>query len=80
MFGMNLGAGLKWGAIAAIVLVAGLILFYMIQSTKNATRNELLLELENVEEEIREKGDDALDGAPDNLLDSLHYLRDRFSD
>jgi len=74
--------GSKVGRIVASVLVAGLILFTMIQWYQREAREELKkdirLEQLNTERETRERIDEAVRPSRNpNVDDSLRYLRER---
>lgn len=79
---MNLGAGLKWAAIAAIVLAVGWTSFSVIQSVRERERDKITIELQEETNKLRKEIRDAVNsGSPDgDDADSLQYLRDRQGD
>lgn len=78
---MNLGAGLKWGAIAVIVLGVGLTSYYVIQSVKATERTKITLELEKKTEEKHDDIRNAITKSKpvdnNDASTSLRYLESR---
>lgn len=79
---MKLIAGNKWIGIAALVLVVGLISFFVIQYIQSAERETIQLETIKETNKKRERIRDAIDNRPtsDDASDELQFLRDRQGD
>ncbi len=62
---------------ATVVLVVGYYTLQTIRYIQNSTKAETVIELQENQVKKREKVDEAVRNAPDNVLDSLRYLENR---
>lgn len=77
---MNLGVGLKWAAIVALVLVVGWTSWKTIQYIQQTERDKILLEIQKQTEDSKKDIRDAIKNAPPingDASDSLQYLENR---
>lgn len=82
--GLFRSAGIKWAAIAVLVLAVGLSTYYVIQWYQQAVEDKITIEIQEQTNEKRKTIKDAIRVAPsadpNDASDSLQYLRDRQSD
>lgn len=75
---MKLGVGMKWAAIAAVVLVAGLTLFLVTQFIQEAERDKVTVEIQDKQIERRVTIDRGVEEQRSKTAEeSLNYLGGR---
>lgn len=72
------GAGLKWVSLAVVALVVGWIFYTTIQSTQEAERDKVTIEILSNQNEVRQQVNEAVeDQRSQTVEEAINYLENR---